>query len=269
MIPAAKHPSKEPPTDGSVSAPVNGLSNVHRRLVIALAALCLAVGIFPAQQRRAEAQTGKPLLYVFLQLDAKSSAVEKALQQHLPDVAVTVFGRFRDFEEVFGSVRPDAVLCITPVLEYRNEPVTLQGRRGGESVEAYVLASEGQPLNGSLAGKTIGVVDLMGREGTQSFLNRLLKTSDVKMKRVSKIEDLLPLLEFSEADGVVLPRSAAARLAERTRLPIKMRDLPDGLVGLPAVSVVNAAVRGVVVKSFQALDGDTNGLLGIDSWSVQ
>jgi hypothetical protein len=229
----------------------------------------LFVGIWPTQQKRASAQASKPLLYVFLQLDAKSSAIERALQQHLPDVAVTVFGRFRDFEEVFGSVRPDAVLCITPVLEYRGESVTLQGMRGGNSAEAYVLASEGQPLEGSLAGKTIGVVDLMGREGTQSFLSRLLNTNDVKMKRVSKIEDLLPLLEFSEADGVVLPSSAAARLAARTRLPIKTRELPDGLVGLPAVSVVTPAARPLIVRSFQSLDGDTNRLLGLDSWSVR
>ncbi|MGA7122452.1 MAG: hypothetical protein WBY94_20285 [Polyangiaceae bacterium] len=251
-----------------MGVPLSSPSSVHRRLLLAGVALWVVFGLWSAPQRRAEAQA-KPLLYVFLQLDAKSSAVEKALQQHLPDVAVTVFGRFRDFEEVFDSARPDAVLCITPVLEYRGAPVTLQGKRGGEAVEPYVVASEGQPLDGSLAGKTIGIVDLMGRDGTQSFLNRLLKTNDVKMKRVSKIEDLLPLLEFSEANGVVLPSAAAARLAERTRLPIKTRDLPDGMVGLPAVSVVNPDVRATLVKSFQALDGETNHLLGIDSWSTQ
>ncbi len=267
-LPTRREFSKVAANGVSVGIPLSSLPSVRRRLLLAGVVVWVAFGLWPARPKRAEAQS-KPLVYVFLQLDAKSSAVEKALQQHLPDVAVTVFGRFRDFEEVFGSARPDAVLCITPVLEYLGAPVTLQGKRGGETVEPYVIASEGKPLDGSLAGKTIGVVDLMGRDGTQSFLNRLLKTNDVKMKRVSKIEDLLPLLEFSEADGVVLPSAAAARLAERTRLPIKTRDLPDGMVGLPAVSVVNAAVRDVLVRSFQGLDGETNRLLGIDSWSAQ
>jgi hypothetical protein len=221
--------------------------------------------MFPA---RATASS-KPVVHVFLQLDVKSSVIEKSLQEHLPDLAITVFGRYRDFEEVPGNAHPDAVLSLTPVLEYRHEKVTLQGKRGGKSDEPYVLASAGQPLEGSLAGKTIGVVDLMGREGTQSFLNGLLKSKDWKMKRVSKIEDLLPLLEFSAADGVVLSKSAVPRLAERTRLPIKIRELPGGVVGLPAVAVLNPEVRGAIVSSFQKLDAATNRLLGLDSWSVQ
>ncbi len=239
----------------------------RRQFSLAIAGLVSALCQVP--DRPAKAQSRKPLVYVFLQLDVKSSAVEKALQERLPDLAVTVFGRFRDFEEVFSSAQPDAVLCITPVIEYRGERVTLQGKRDGEGVEPYVLASTGRPLDGPLAGKTIGVVDMMGREGTQSFLNRLLKTNDVKMKRVSKIEDLLPLLEFSGADGVVLPGAAVPRLLERTRLPIKTRELQDGLVGLPAVAVLNDAVRDVIVRSFHDLDPATNRLLGIDTWSAQ
>lgn len=240
----------------------------RRPILLAIAGMLLAAGAWQVPHGRAEAQARKPVVYVFLQLDVKSSAVEKALQEHLPDLAVTVFGRFRDFEEVFANVQPDAVVCIAPVLEYRGEQLSLQGRRGGESAEAYVLASTGRPLDGPLSGKTIGVVDLMGREGTQSFLNRLLKTNDVKMKRVSKIEDLLPLLEFSGADGIVLASASVPRLTERTRLPIKTKELPGGFVGLPAVSVLNPAARGVIVKSFEELDPATNRLLGVDSWSV-
>jgi hypothetical protein len=91
----------------------------------------------------------------------------------------------------------------------------------------------------------------------------------VKIKRVAKIEDLLPLLEFSAADGIVLPRSMLSRLLERTRLVIKTKELPGGPVGLPAVAVLNPAVRDVIVRCFQELDAPSKRLLGIDSWSVQ
>jgi len=109
---------------------------------------------------------------------------------------------------------------------------------------------------------------LLGHDGTQTFLNNLLKTKDIKIKRVAKIEDLLPLLEFSAADGIVLPSSMLGRLLERTRLVIKTKETPGGPVGLPAVAVLNSAVRDVVVRSFQSLDAPTKRLLGVDTWSV-
>jgi hypothetical protein len=214
------------------------------------------------------AQGGKPSVHVFLQLDVKSSVLEKTLQEHLPELSVTVFGRYRDFEEGLASGHPSAVLSITPVLEQRSQTPCLQGQRNGKSGENYVLASVNKPLDGSLAGKTIGVVDLLGRDGTLTFLNRLLKTRDMKIKRVAKIEDLLPLLEFSVADAVILPSSMLAHWLERTQLVIKTRELPGDPVGLIAVAVLDPAWREVVVNSFQKLDAATKRLLGIDAWSV-
>jgi len=218
---------------------------------------------------RALAQAGRPVVHVFLPLDAKSSVVEKTLQARLPELAVTVFGRVRDFDDAGSARKPDAVLSIGPVLEARGAKPVLQGLRGGKATEPYLLASVGQPLAGSLAGKTIGVVDLLGREGTQAFITGLLKTSNVKTKRVAKVEDLLPLLEFSAADGIVLPESMLAKFLERTRLPVKTRELPGGQVGLPAVAVLNPAVREQVVGAFQRLDGATKRSLGVDDWSAR
>jgi hypothetical protein len=217
----------------------------------------------------ARAQGGKPVVHVFLQLDAKSSVVEKTLQGRLSGLGITVFSRFRDFDEAGNAGKPDAVVSIPPVLESRGAKPSLQGMRGGKATEAYVLASVGQPLSGSLAGKTIGAVDLLSREGTQSFITGLLKSTEVKIKRVAKVEDLLPLLEFSAADGIVLPSSMLAKFMERTRLPVKTRELPGAQVGLPAVAVLNPAVRDAVVSAFQKLDGSTKSMLGIDEWSIR
>jgi hypothetical protein len=246
------------------------LRNPRRRWPQPIVWFLLGLGLVHPYQppRRAMAQASKPVVHVFLQLDAKSSIVEKTLQQHLPELGIVVFGRFRDFEEGLTNGRPDAVLSITPVLQQRGKASCLQGQRGGKSTEPYLLASVNQSLEGSLAGKTIGVVDLLGHDGTQTFLNNLLKTKDIKIKRVAKIEDLLPLLEFSAADGIVLPSSMLGRLLERTRLVIKTKELLGGPVGLPAVAVLNPAVRDVVVRSFQSLDVPTKRLLGVDTWSV-
>jgi hypothetical protein len=232
--------------------------------------LSLASCLVAAQPpREALADAAKPVVHVFLQLDVKASVVERTLRDRLPGLAITVFGRYRDFEEALGSGHPDAIVSIAPVLTEKGKVPTLQGERGGKTTEAYVLASVNQVLEGSLSGKNIGVVDLFGRDGTQAFLDGLLKTTDVRVKRVAKIEDLLPLLEFSAADGIVLPGSTMAQLAERTRLVIKTKDVPGPPVGLSAVAVLNPAVRDTVIKAFESLDGPTKQLLGVDRWRAR
>jgi len=232
-----------------------------------LGAACLlaAVGAAPL----VSAQGGKPVLHVFLQLDAKSGALEKMLQQQLPNLTVTVFSRYRDLEDASAAAKPDGLIAITPILEQRGKKPSLQGTRSGKDEEAYLLVSVGAVLDGSLSGKTIGAVDVMGRDGTQSFVAGLVKAKDVKVKRVAKTEDLLPLLEFSAADGILIPSSALARLTERTRLDIKSKEAPGGQVGLPALAVFNDANKEAITKALSAVDGATKKILGIDAWSVR
>src|SRR5262245_18653987 len=238
-------------------------STVGAAVTIAAAATLLA----PLPGRTAQAQASGPALYVFLQLDTKSSILEKTLQARLPGVAVTVFGRFRDFQDAFATKPPAAVLAVSPLLEQEHQKVTLQGVRGGKDWEPYVLVSVG-PMK-ALNGKTVGIVDLFGHDGTQAFAANLLKTNDVKIKRVAKIEDLLPLIEFSAADAILIPAAGVKRLTERTRLPLAVRELPGGKFGLPAVGIVDASARDAIVRMVQGLDGSTRGLLGVEGWELR
>jgi|SRR3954453_1034851 hypothetical protein len=232
-----------------------------RRLVRALLlAFLLGVGVHPAHGDE------RPSVYVYVHTDTKSAALEKGLQDKLPSLAVTVFGRFRDFEEAMSARRPDAVVALQPLLSSLSVPVVLQGTRGEHEWEPYVLLTTGAAVDGSLAGKVIGVVDLLGRNGTQDFVTKLLKTPDLKLKRVTKMEDLLPLLQFSAADGVLVPAGAVKSITERSRLALKVRELPDAKVGLLAVGVLSARARDVTVKQIQGLDGDTNRTLGVEHW---
>jgi hypothetical protein len=207
----------------------------------------------------------RPSLYAYLHTETKSATLARSLQDKLPGLTVTVFGRYRDFEEAMGSRRPDAVIALQPLLGSQNLPVLLQGLRGEHDWEPYVLLAT-NALDGSLSGKLIGVVDVLGREGTQEFVTKLLKTSDVKLKRVTKMEDLLPLLQFSAADAVLVPAAVVKSVSERSRLPLKVRELPDARVGLPAVGLINARAREVLLREIQALDSDTNHTIGVDRW---
>jgi hypothetical protein len=215
---------------------------------------------------RASGADSRPSLYVYVHTDTKSATLEKTLQDRMPALTVTVFGRFRDFEEAMTSRRPDAVVALQALLASQNVAVALQGLRGEHDWEPYVLLSPGPAIEGSLSGKVIGVVDLLGRDGTQQFVTKLLKTSDVKLKRVTKMEDLLPLLQFSAADAVLVPASAVKSVTERSRLPLKVREIPDARVGLPAVGVLNVKVKDLTVKQVQGLDPETNRTLGVEKW---
>ena len=122
---------------------------------------------------------------------------------------MTVFGRFRDFEEAVARAQPDAVLALQPLLATLSVTPTLQGLRGDRDWEPYVLMSEEGAAEGGPAARVVGVVDLLGRTGTQQLVARLLGNPSVELRRVTKLEDLLPLLQFSAAQAVLVPDSAA------------------------------------------------------------
>jgi hypothetical protein len=211
------------------------------------------------------AQDARPTLYVYLHRDIKSASLEKSLRDQLPALAVTAFGRFRDFDEAVGARRPDAVLALQPLLASYNVPVLLQGRRAGQDWEPYVLLAR-EVLDGPIKGKLIGVVDLLGREGTQDFVSKLLGTADIKLKRVTKMEDLLPLLQFAAADAVLIAAAEVKSLSERSRLTLRVRDLPDARVGLPAVGIFNTRVQGLVLQQIRQLEAETSRSLGVEQW---
>jgi len=230
-------------------------------------AVALTTGALLAAPVAAAAAEGRPTLYVFVQTDVRSSVLEKALQAKLPALAVTVFGRFRDFEEALASRAPDAVLALAPLLVARKlEPIVLRGVSNGRDVDTFVLVHTDAALEGSLANRTIGVVDLFGRKGTQDFAASLVKESSIRPKLVTRTDDLLSLLQFSAADAVLVPSDLVQTFKERSRLPLHVRTIPGATVERVAVAVLNPVVNEVVTRQLRALDAPTSLMMGIDGW---
>jgi hypothetical protein len=232
------------------------------RLLLALA--LLLIGLSPV---RAQAQ--RPSLYVYLPSDVKSSVLEKALRQRLPALEVTVFGRYRDFEEAMARQPPAAVVAIPPLLEQLKVRPALQGLRGDRDWEPYLLLSEQSAADSGASPSLVGVVDLLGRAGTEQLAARMLGRPAVDLRRVTKLEDLLPLLQLSAAQAVLIPAEAARSLAERSRLKLQMRPLPDARLGLPAVGVLAPQWRTRIVEALGALDADACRMLGIERWRAR
>jgi len=209
--------------------------------------------------RRAEARSGK--LLVFLHVALKQRALESELQAALPGLEVRAVGRLGDFERGLAEGQ-DAVLSLPAVLSAHGLVARLQGTRGLATEEKYSLVGAGTAPDPARV-TAVGALDLLGREGTNAFVYDLL-ASKPKVERVTKFEDLLPLIQMQKVEGILLPTRLVPDVQAASRLALSQRELTK-LVKLPALASVGAAgpdVLGAVAH----LPVKVSHTLGVDEW---
>jgi hypothetical protein len=207
----------------------------------------------------AHAAGGK--LLVYLHIAVKQRAFQSLLQAGLPGVTTTTVGRIGDFQRVLEQGQ-DAVLTLPAVLSAQGLSPGLQGRRGGASEETYSLVGSGTMPDPKRV-ERVGALDLLGRNGTDEFVRRLT-SSRARVERVTKVEDLLPLLQMQRVEAVLLPSRLFAELKSTSRLPLVQREL-EVKVALPAAASVGP--RGaLVLAALSKLPRDASQLLGVDEW---
>lgn len=209
--------------------------------------------------REASAAGGR--LLVFVHTTIKQRALQSLLKDSLPGLDVTAVGRVADFDRALRDGQ-DAVLTLPMVMQSHGMSPSVRGVRKGSSEESYSLVSVGRtPDIGRL--KSVGALDLLDRRGTTGFVRDLLDTK-VKVQRVTKVEDLLPLLQLERADAVLLPSRMIADLRSQSSLNLAAKVLPKRL-GLPALASVSS--RGAkVVADARRISGRVADLLGVDGW---
>jgi hypothetical protein len=208
----------------------------------------------------------EPSLYVFYPSASRPQIIQKELAEELPGISIIVFGRYVDFIEKTGVEHPTAILTKQDVIAQLDDYLTAaSGTRAGLSEEPYLLVSTRQTAQpyGSL---TIGVVDFLGRSGMDTLAQRFFAVVP-KIKRVTKVEDLLPLLSFGMADAVLVSPAHAEYLAKASNLPFVTKAAGPAQIGIIALAVRKnggdgAALAGMVRR----LSKETNTLLGIDGW---
>src|SRR4051812_22156927 len=113
-----------------------------------------------------------PKLLVFLHVALKQRAFQAELQSALGDVGVTAVGRTADFDRGLAD-GPDAVLTLPVVLAAHGLTIALQGLRKGSPEEPCALAGVDAPPDPATV-TSVGVLDLLGRDGTNRFVLGLL-----------------------------------------------------------------------------------------------
>lgn len=191
----------------------------------------------------------------------KQRALQSRMAEALPGVDVTAVGRIADFDRALAA-NPDAVLSLPLVLDSRGLAPALRGARQGKTDEEWVLAAEGTAPTAARV-TSVGALDLLGRQGTAQFVKDLLAAS-AKVERVTKVEDLLPLLQMRRVECIVLPGRLFSSLRGMSRMNLVSTSL-ETRVGLPAVASTGAG-GPLLLKAIRALTGASASTLGVDSW---
>jgi len=200
-------------------------------------------------------------LLVFLHVALKQRAFQSELQSALSGIAVTAVGRTADFDRGLDE-HPDAVMTLPMVLAAHGLPVTLQGLRRGSPEEPCALAGvDAQPDPATVA--SVGVLDILGRDGMNRFVLGLLGRQP-KVERVTKVEDLLPLLQLQRVDAIIVPARLLGEIRSSSRLTLATRDLSRG-IGLPAVSSLGPG-GPAIVQAIRRLPVPIAGALGVLEW---
>ena len=200
-------------------------------------------------------------LLVFLHVAVKQRAFQLELQAALSGIDVTAVGRIADFDRSLQD-GPDAVLTLPLVLSARGLTSSLRGQRQGASNESYAIVAA-DTIPDSARVQSVGALDLLGREGTNAFVEQLLGAHP-KVERVTKVEDLLPLLQMQRVDAILLPSRLFPELRASSRLNLAAKELPKK-VELPAVAKVSAS-GAQIMSAVSRLPAPLATAIGVDEW---
>jgi len=232
----------------------------RREQAPAAVALALASAAVVVSSVRS-AFAGSGTLLVYLHVSVKQRAFQSLLGAGLPGITTTAVGRIADFERALKDA-PDAVLTLPLVAAAQGLSPTLRGYARGSSEERYALVGAGgAPDPGRVA--SVGALDLLGREGTARFVRRLVG-AQARVERVTKIEDLLPLLQMQRVEAVLLPSRLFSELRAASRLALAVREL-DATVSLPA-AVSTGPAGASVLAAIGKMPKDVSRLLGVEEW---
>jgi hypothetical protein len=224
--------------------------------------IALVIGFFGAIVEAQQQAT----LFVFLNAEMKPRALQQLLAEQMPTIEITVFGRYKDFEKSVASLNPDAIVALAPTIEALGLKVGRRGVVASTTDEPYVLLAVDRKIpQNELSGATIGTVDLLGRGRMPGFVGATIGIdADAKIKLVTKTEDLLPLLQFKEADAVLLPERQVSLLTTKSLLSLQITATAKR-VSLPSIAARSAAGQGIA-ELIGALNPATANALGVEGW---
>jgi hypothetical protein len=207
-------------------------------------------------------------LYIFYPSIARPQTIQDKVEKIFQGTTVTVFGRYNDFSAKIELEPPDMVITKTLLIKQLDSytPV-LHGYRNGKSEDSYVLLSINQPVDlKNITSETlIGTIDILGRNGMNTFVSQFFPIIP-KLKRVTKMEDLLPLLTFNMTTAILVQEPAVSYFKTTSNLNFNVTPLPETKDGIVALGVKNGIDPGKIIASLKSVDKEVCSFFEVDLW---
>ncbi len=208
-------------------------------------------------------------LYVFYPSTLHFQSMQDSMTNSIQGINITVFDRYDSFAAKMKSEPPDAVITKPELIEeqFSNYIVSLKGERNGTTEGKYVLVSieKPVPIESVNTETVIGVIDILGRAGMKSFSKQYFPL-EPKLKRVSKIEDLLPLLSFEFASGIMIENVFVDYFKSTSQLKFAITPLTGGKSGIIAFAIKKDGTAEKTLASLKKNDKKICDLFYIDQW---
>ena len=132
---------------------------------------------------------------------------EKALKSDsaLSGTEITVFGKFSEFSSSLKNSKPKFLMVPATFVTYNPDyRAVYQFTKGGQSNFKFKILSVNDEWNKNNMEKgSVGIVDELGRKQTSAFIKDEVGKFK-RVKRVTKTDDLMPLLVLENANFIII-----------------------------------------------------------------
>ena len=214
-----------------------------------------------------EAPSGR-MLYVHAPTGIDADGLRRGLSRHLRGVRVALFASESALRAQAAKSPPDGVLASPSVIASLGYPSRLRTERAA-SGRTFYLVSKDEPLDRSRWAKaTVGIVSSRPRAAVAREVQRSLGLSKPpSIRKVSKADDLLPLLQFRMVDAVLVEPARIARLKGRTKLTLASQKIVEPTNGASlAAGFANVASRDAIERQLLGLGESARDEMGTGKW---
>lgn len=212
---------------------------------------------------------GNEKLYVFYPSTSDYMSIQNNIANTLPQVTITVFSRYDDFVSKIQVEPPDGIIT-KPLLiaeQLHDYEIALRGERSGNTKENYVILSSDKQfkIESITAESAIGVVDILGRAGMKAFLKEFFPI-EPKLKRVSRVGDLLPFLSLDIAACVMIESAFLDYFKSTSQQEFTVIPLPEGKNDIVAFAVRKGTSAEKTLTGLKRNDKAVCDLFYIQQW---